>query len=167
MNSAITSPEPNQGEPHPAVRLAEAVCALIAAIAGPSWFWRFLPGGRAFWAQMHRMGQDFAALMHRLAAAPPAPPIIALRPPKRSRQSQRTAELRPRHAPRAPRPRRASVPTRPAPRPRSARPIPTHAPIPADIGQVAQFIMTLRERRRQKGLRVTPPNHALFITIQQ
>ena len=117
MNSAPPSPELCPGEPHPAVRLAEAVCALIAAIAGPSWFWRFLPGGRAFWAQMHRMGQDFAALMHRLAAAPPlvqAAPISTL---PRRRQSARTGKARPRRALPARAPRRTSAPTPRAPPP--------------------------------------------------
>ncbi len=84
MNNAPTSPEPTQGEPHPALRLAEAVCALLAAIAGPPWFWRFLPGGRALREGLQRLSRDFAALMHRIATAPPAPQIIA--PPRTARQ---------------------------------------------------------------------------------
>ncbi len=120
MKTAPTSPEPTQGEPHPAVRLAEAVCALLAAIAGPSWFWRFLPGGRAFWEQMHRMGQDFAALMHRLAALPPSPALIqqpALPPRHRSRA--RSGEVRPRQSTRQPRTVRAATAMTPRRRPPS------------------------------------------------
>ncbi len=124
MATASTSPELPQGEPHPAVRLAEAICALIAAIAGPSWFWRFLPGGRAFWEGMHQLSRDFAALMHRLAAAPPTPPAPVGLAPKR-RRSTRTGEVRPRHGVRR-RPR--SIPTAPTPRMRAARPAPDHTP---------------------------------------
>ncbi len=116
MNSAITSPELRPGEPHPAVRLAEVVCALIAAIAGPSWFWRFLPGGRAMWEGLQKMSRDFAALMHRLASAPPAmvtaPAPIVTRAPRR--RSERTGEMRPRRAAGA-RPARSAAVTAPQP----------------------------------------------------
>ncbi len=161
MNSAITSPELTQGEPHPAVRLAELVCALIAAIAGPSWFWRFLPGGRAFWAQMHRMGQDFAALMHRLAAVPPAPPIAitpSMPAPKRRRHSQPTGELRPRHPRRAP---RASTKAQTAPRPSAARPWLALTHIPANV---APAIITLRERRT-RAPEIKSPMRAIIVSI--
>ncbi len=83
MTSAITSPELPHGEPHPALRLAEAVCALIAAIVGPSWLWCFLPGGRALRASMDQLARDFTALMQRIAATPlpPQNPSAPAMPP--------------------------------------------------------------------------------------
>ena len=169
MTTASTSPEPTQGEPHPAVRLAELVCALIAAIAGPSWFWRFLPGGRAFWAQMHRMGQDFAALMQRLAATPPpAFPLIPLplipattAPPRRHRA--RTGEPRPRRAPATRQPRRK--PAAIAPRTRAPRPACAHPTPPARLHQ--PFLdLALRERRRRNPLLIAAPTHACIVAMK-
>ncbi len=160
MNIRPTPPELRPGEPHPAVRLAEAVCALIATIAGPSWFWRFLPGGRALWAGLHQLGQDFAALMLRIAAAPaglPAPITIApitnapIGATRRQRQRVRTGEVRPRRT-RQPRP--ASLTRRPA--------APWHriidAPRPAT--PLACAVPTLRERRRRTARPALPPAHA-------
>ncbi len=151
MNSATTSPEPTQGEPHPAVRLAELVCALIAAIAGPAWFWRFLPGGRAMWAGLHQLGQDFAALMHRLAALPPSPAPLAATSviaPPRPRPGKPTGELRRRRATIA-RPRRAPRAEPPAPLPAAARPTRACAAPVARITPPARSSVDLRRRRRR------------------
>ncbi len=149
MSTAPTSPQPRPGEPHPAVRLAEVVCALLAAIAGPSWLWRFLPGGRAFWAQMQQRGHDFAALMHRLAAGippetpaphdtstPRAPRLTIARRPDSARRS---ATARPRRAQTAPAhaatPLRATVPAPPSHQPFTPQPEPQpEPPWPRPIG---------------------------------
>ena len=168
MTSAITSPGPPHGEPHPAIRLAEAVCALIAAIAGPSWFWRFLPGGRAMAASLHQLGQDFAALMQRLAVAPPALPVIEA--PVRRRVAP-AAELRPRRATgagqprRATRARRASITKSPMRRPAAAPLRRDRAPRASQIHTLAQPIATLHERRRQNPPRAAPHTHAQFVTL--
>ncbi len=165
MTNAITSPEPTQGEPHPAVRLAEAVCALIAAIAGPSWFWRFLPGGRAFWPQMHRMGQDFAALMHRLAAAPPAPPVTPANHPPRRRRSARTGEIRPPHTASPRKPRRPPTAGSPASRPAAAPRGPGRAQSPASAHPMPDLGPVSRKQRRRTGTLSARENCAYFVTI--
>ncbi len=159
MNNTPTSPELPQGEPHPAVRLAEAVCALIAAIAGPSWFWRFLPGGRAFWAGMHQLARDFSALMQRLAAAPPVLPVIA---PPRRRRKVLTGEMRPRPVARTRRTRVAKARTR---RPATAR-APAYCPTsPAPRRPMARVTIALRKRRRRQTGRNESPSRAHIITI--
>ncbi len=116
MSNPTTSPEPTQGEPHPALRLAEAVAMLVAAIAGPSWFWCLFPAGRALRAQLQQMSRDFSALMQRLAAGHPTPAehLPAAPSPAVSR-------------PRAPRPAADPRPKSACPR-RSRRPQAARAP---------------------------------------
>ena len=164
MKTAPTSPEPTQGEPHPAVRLAEIVCALLAAIAGPAWLWRFLPSGRAFWAHMHRMGQDFAALMHRLATNPLTPQVAPAILHSRRRRSPRTAELRPRHASN---PRRARAAVRRARRGAVARPPVEHAPVAVLRRLYIRARIALRRRRWRNWRMSATTHHALFVTILQ
>ena len=159
MATATTSPEPTQGEPHPAVRLAEVVCALIAAIVGPSWFWRFLPGGRAFRASMEKLSRDFAALMQRLASLPPAPlPAPAqITATPRPRATRPAAKPRPR---RISAPRRARTPPAVANRPRH---IPTHASIVVAPGAAPRVGIAIRKRRRRNGGFCACPKHALYV----
>ncbi len=167
MTSATTSPERPHGEPHPAIRLAEAVCALIAAIAGPAWFWRFLPGGRALWASLHQLGQDFAALMQRLATAPALPVIDA---PAR-RQAAPTGEVRPRRAGGARQPRRgtralrAAISTKPQRRPVCAPLRCDHAPRAPQIHLSPNIIAIARERRSQKPASDARETRVLFVSI--
>ena len=139
MTSAITSPDLPHGEPHPALRLAEAVCALIAAIVGPSWLWCFLPGGRALRASMDQLARDFTALMQRIAATPLAP----------------AKPIRPRHA--------SSAPTGDVRPPRAIRPRQSH-PLastsrPAHQPPTAHTIIALRERRRPRPAWIASQMH--------
>ncbi len=60
--------------PSPALRLAEAIAQLIAAICGGGWsLWRFFPGARALRAQLQQFARDFTALMTRIDAGLPTP----------------------------------------------------------------------------------------------
>ncbi len=71
-----SSPGPTPPDAHPALLLAECVAALLAAVLGPAWLWGLFPGGRAAARRLHAMGEEFVALMRRLATAPlPALPI--------------------------------------------------------------------------------------------
>ncbi|MCX7380893.1 MAG: hypothetical protein NT133_05605 [Alphaproteobacteria bacterium] len=173
MNIATTSPEPNQAEPHPALRLAEAVCALLAAIAGPSWLWRFLPGGRAMWEHLQHLSRDFVALMHRIATAPPAPPIIATPDTAPASRHPRTpkGEVRPRRFMHARQPRSATIAVSgailPARRPAPMHPPTRHTPVRARIARArfAHVSIALRERRRRNGLVEAWETCALFVSI--
>ncbi len=136
MNRVTIHPEPTQGEPHPAVRLAELVALIVTALCGGGWsLWRFLPGARAFRAQMQQMSRDFTALMHRLASLPPQPLIaqpLIQQPPIQQPASQprATRPTRPDSARRPSRGQRASARKSPAPRaskPRAAFPPPPRA----------------------------------------
>ena len=149
MNVVPTSPELPPGEPHPAVRLAELVCALIAAVCGPSWLWGLLPGGRAVRAQLQGLARDFAALMQRLAAAPPILPIITapLIAPPRRRPRGPTGDLPPRRRARQSGRPRAAKPAAPRNLPALFYPLPPSRP-----PSLAQLRRALRHRRRRTPL---------------
>lgn len=80
MSTSPPSPQPRPGEPHPAMRLAELVGLILAALGG-GWFgvWRFLPGGRAMWAQLQALARDFTRIMERIAMGLPAQSAAASR----------------------------------------------------------------------------------------
>ncbi len=140
MSIAPHTPAPNQDAAHPALRLAEAIGALLTALIGPSWFWRFLPGGRAFVAQMQRFGAEFAALMARIAAAPPAAEQpIAPAAPRAAARSVASRPSQPTTSPRATHPRatRRPAPQSPAraptPKPPRAPSRPASVPLPCAL----------------------------------
>ncbi len=135
MSNQTTFSEPNPAAAHPALRLAELVVAMIEGIAA------LLPRRRLFWPfgrslrdDLLLFARDFAALMARLATAPPPVPTTTIptgtAAPKpatrRSRaRSPSRAVRRPTRAPRAiiraPRPLRA-FPDAPLGTPAIARP---------------------------------------------
>ncbi len=165
MTHATSSPELTHGEPHPAVRLAEVVCGLLAAITGTLGFWRFLPGGRALRASLEKLSNDFAALMHRLATAPPPVPHIAAPVTPRRARGKRAGDVRPHRAIGA-RPARRTIVARPArdipkpaPRPPAARPRVAARPTTSPTG------IAMRDRRSQKPHPRTWENRVHIISI--
>ncbi len=167
MNTPPPSPEPTQGEPHPAVRLAEIVGLIVTAICGGRWsLWRLLPGGRAFRAQMQALSRDFTALMHRLAAGLPAPTHKPTPEPPRQSAPRSPASQRPKSV-RAPtaRPRRPSAVGATVPK---AQPVRQALPAPPRDQPFRAFPPPQPEPpwpRAIRSLRKRHPKCVYFVTI--